>query len=74
MQEAEKRKPGTVAKLFSSHPPHGNRIIKTQRNIDDLQMYDGEAHQHLYSLPLYLRNSIKEETRVISEESPLFVF
>ena len=48
--------------------------ILRKRNIDDLQMYDGEAHQHLYSLPLYLRNSIKEETRVISEESPLFVF
>jgi predicted Zn-dependent protease len=29
----EKRKPGTLAKLFASHPPHGSRISKTQKNI-----------------------------------------
>ena len=34
MQADEKRKPGTMAKLFRSHPPHGDRITKTQKNID----------------------------------------
>lgn len=32
----EKRRPGTMSKLFRSHPPHGSRIRKTQRNIDSL--------------------------------------
>jgi predicted Zn-dependent protease len=32
----EKRKPGTMSKLFRSHPPHGSRIRKTQKNIDKL--------------------------------------
>ncbi|MCY4189174.1 MAG: M48 family metallopeptidase [Bryobacterales bacterium] len=32
----EKRRPGTISKLFRSHPPHGSRIRKTQKNIDTL--------------------------------------
>ena len=32
----EKRRPGTMSKLFRSHPPHGSRIRKTQKNIDRL--------------------------------------
>jgi len=32
----EKRKPGTLSKLFASHPPHGSRINKTQKNISEL--------------------------------------
>ena len=32
----EKRRPGTMSKLFRSHPPHGSRIRKTQKNIDKL--------------------------------------
>ena len=36
MKADEKRKPGTMAKLFSSHPPHGDRIVKTQKTIDEL--------------------------------------
>ena len=36
MKADEKRKPGTMAKLFSSHPPHGSRIKATQESIDEL--------------------------------------
>ena len=36
MKADEKRKPGTMAKLFASHPPHGSRITKTQKHIDQL--------------------------------------
>lgn len=32
----EKRRPGTMSKLFSSHPPHGSRIRKSQKTIDEL--------------------------------------
>ncbi len=36
MQADEKRKPGTISKLFSSHPPHESRIKKSQKLIDQL--------------------------------------
>ena len=32
----EKRKPGTISKFFRSHPPHGSRIRKTQKTINEL--------------------------------------
>jgi predicted Zn-dependent protease len=36
LQTAEKRKPGTMAKVFASHPPTGDRIKNAQRNIDEI--------------------------------------
>ena len=36
LQAAEKRKPGTMAKVFSSHPPTGDRITFAQKNIGDI--------------------------------------
>jgi len=33
---AEKRKPGTMAKVFASHPPTGDRIKNAQKNIQQL--------------------------------------
>ena len=36
LQAAEKRKPGTMAKIFSSHPPTGGRIEKAQENIQEI--------------------------------------
>lgn len=32
----EKRRPGTMSKLFRSHPPHGSRIRNTQKSINQL--------------------------------------
>jgi predicted Zn-dependent protease len=36
LQSDEKRKPGTMAKVFSSHPPTGDRIENTQKNIGEI--------------------------------------
>ncbi len=36
MKADEKRKPGTMSKLFRSHPPHGSRIKKVQATINEL--------------------------------------
>jgi predicted Zn-dependent protease len=36
IQTKEKRKPGTMAKVFSSHPPTGDRITKAQKNIQEI--------------------------------------
>jgi predicted Zn-dependent protease len=37
IQTLEKRKPGTVSKLFSTHPPTDDRITKSQKEIADLK-------------------------------------
>jgi hypothetical protein len=33
IQALERKKPGTLSKFFSSHPPTGNRIVTSQQNI-----------------------------------------
>jgi predicted Zn-dependent protease len=36
VQSQEKRKPGTMSKVFSSHPPTADRITSAQKNIEEL--------------------------------------
>jgi predicted Zn-dependent protease len=36
MLSLEKRKPGIIAKVFNTHPMTGDRIAKTQKNIDEM--------------------------------------
>jgi predicted Zn-dependent protease len=35
IETLEKKKPGTLSKFFSSHPPTGNRIVVSQQNIQN---------------------------------------
>jgi predicted Zn-dependent protease len=35
IQSLEKKKPGTMAKVFSTHPPTEDRIVKSQQNIQN---------------------------------------
>jgi beta-barrel assembly-enhancing protease len=35
LQSMEKKKPGTMAKVFSDHPPTGSRIVAAQKNIQE---------------------------------------
>jgi predicted Zn-dependent protease len=60
----EKRKPGTLSKLFASHPPHGSRIQKTQKNIEEL----------LPNRPEYVVNTsefltVQERLRMVSRRT-----
>src|SRR6185437_8619526 len=36
MLSLERRKPGIIAKVFNTHPMTGDRIAKTQKNIDEM--------------------------------------
>jgi predicted Zn-dependent protease len=36
LQSREKRKPGTMSKIFSSHPPTGDRVELAQKNIQEM--------------------------------------
>ena len=46
----------------------------SSRGIKDLKMYDGESHQELFSLPLYVRKAFKSEKRIITDKNPLFIY
>jgi len=35
IQSLEKKKPGTMAKVFSTHPPTEDRIVTAQKNIQE---------------------------------------
>ena len=39
-----------------------------------LRFYDGIAHQGLFHTPKHLREAIENETRIITEEKPLFIY
>ena len=45
-----------------------------ERVTQPLRFYDGVTHEGLFRLPKYLREAMAAETRVITEENPLFVF
>src|SRR5579863_2366795 len=36
IESLEKKKPGTMAKVFSTHPPTDDRIVAAQKNIQEL--------------------------------------
>ncbi len=44
-----------------------------QRINKDLRFYDGETHRNLFALPKYLRESIRQESRVNRDASPVFM-
>ena len=44
-----------------------------QRIDKDLRFYDGETHRNLFALPKYLRESIRWESRVNRDASPVFM-
>lgn len=45
-----------------------------QRVGSSLRFYDGTTHEGLFRLPKYLRRALAEERRVISNDTPLFVW
>jgi len=45
----------------------------TQRIDKLLRFYDGETHRNLFALPKYLRESIRQESRVNRDADPVFM-
>ncbi len=44
------------------------------RNIHSLKYYDGETHQHMFSIPRDIRKSKERENRLIEDGKPLFTY
>lgn len=41
---------------------------------DVLKFYDGESHRHIFALSKPLRNALKKDDRIMTEENPIFMY
>ena len=70
--------PWTFAMAFNGPDPGDwqpdtvNCLVQ-ERLSSPLRFYDGITHQHMFSLPTYLREGIAQETRVVTDENPVFM-
>jgi spermidine synthase len=44
------------------------------RALKGLKLYDGIAHQGMFSLPLYLREAMVKQRRLITDDNPLYLY
>jgi spermidine synthase len=44
------------------------------RSLKGLKLYDGLAHKGMFSLPLYIREAIAGQTRLITDDHPLYLY
>jgi spermidine synthase len=44
------------------------------RSLKGLRFYDGETHRGMFSLPRYIRDAMAEQTRVITDKKPLYLY
>lgn len=45
-----------------------------KRGIENLQFYDGETHQHMFSITKNVRKALEKEKRIIEDDRPLTSF
>jgi spermidine synthase len=53
-------------------PAHVDRLV-TQRLSQPTRFYDGLSHEGMFALPRYLRDGLANETRVVTDDNPVFV-
>lgn len=53
-------------------PPEFIDSVMAQREIKELQYYDGITHNHMFSLPRNIRILRDREKRIIDDQNPLF--
>jgi spermidine synthase len=44
------------------------------RSLTGMKLYDGLAHQGMFSLPLYIRDAMASQHRVITDKEPLYLY
>jgi len=45
-----------------------------ERGLSGLRHYDGVTHVGMFALPVYLREAIKAQTRLIADDDPLYLY
>ena len=53
-------------------PDTVDRLVR-ERLSTAPRFYDGITHRHMFSLPTYLREGIAQETRVVTDDNPVFM-
>lgn len=53
-----------------------NEIDKriSERSLSNLRFYDGISHQGMFSLPKYIRTELATQTRLITDNNPLYLY
>jgi spermidine synthase len=54
-------------------PDEVNKRIAA-RGLRGLKLYDGLTHQGMFSLPLYIRDALKKQRRIITDKNPLYLY
>ena len=65
---------GTGSSILKDMEPATVDQSLEQRLTSPLKYYDGIAHRGMFNLPKYFRSGIESETRVITNDNPIFVF
>ena len=64
---------GTTDRAVESLPAEVVDGLLRKRLVEGLRFYDGITHQGMFALPTYLRAGIQAETRVATDQDPVFV-
>jgi spermidine synthase len=54
-------------------PEEVNKRIAA-RSLKGLKLYDGLTHRGMFSLPLYLRDALAKQRRIITDKNPLYLY
>jgi len=46
----------------------------SDRSLNGLKFYDGLTHQGMFSLPKHLRDELSNQTRLITDDQPLYIY
>ncbi len=46
----------------------------SDRSLNGLKFYDGLTHQGMFSLPKHLRDELSRQTRLITDDQPLYIY
>lgn len=46
----------------------------SQRSLTSLKLYDGITHRGMFSLPLFLRDALASQPRIITDDEPLYLY
>ena len=44
------------------------------RSLTGLRFYDGVTHQGMFSTPMYIRDAMEKQTRIITDKEPLYLY
>jgi spermidine synthase len=61
----------SVKPVMSTEEIDGRLI---ERGVTNLRLYDGITHQNMFALPKHLRKDLKNQTRLITDNQPLYTY